>query len=315
MNTIALGESGAEVSALCLGTLPFGTKVSERDSFALLNGYFDAGGTFLDTANNYSKWHAGGVGGESESAIGSWMKERGNRSQLFVATKVGFNSDAVGLGLSAKIIELELDASLERLGTDFVDLYYAHGDIRTDPLEEALEAFDRAVTAGKVRYIGCSNYRAWRIERARNLSQASGWAAYCCVQQRYTFLRPRPGADFGRQLSANEDLLDYCSENPQVRMLAYSPLLGGTYGRDDRPLPEQYVSVESDPRLAVLRDVCSECGATPLQAVYAWMLQSSPGVIPITAPTTSTQLVENLGALDVRLSSDQIERLSASVVA
>ena len=314
MQALALGDSGAEVSALCLGTLPFGTKVNESDSFALLDGYFDAGGRFLDTANNYSRWHAEGVGGESESVIGRWMKERGNRSQLFVATKVGFNAEAVGLGLSAGIIASELDASLKRLGTEYTDLYYAHGDIRTDPLDESLEAFDRAVTSGKVRHIGCSNYRAWRIERARNLSRANGWSAYCCVQQRFSFLRPRPGADFGRQLSANEDLLDYCTENPQVRMLAYSPLLSGAYSRDDRPLPEQYVSVESGPRLAVLKGVCSECGATPHQVVYAWMLQANPGVIPLSAPTTMAQLEENLGALEVVLSGEQIQRLSASVV-
>ena len=311
MRTLVLGESGIDVSALCLGTLPFGTKVSEEDSFALLDGYFEAGGSFLDTANNYSKWHPGGKGGESETVIGRWVKKRGNRSRVVLASKVGFNNDDIGRSLSAKAITGELDKTLARLGTDYVDLYYAHDDVREDGLEETLEAFDRAVTAGKARLLGCSNYRAWRIERARNLSTANGWARYVCVQQRFTYLRPRPGASFAPQTSANEDLLDYCAANPEVRMLAYSPLLAGSYVRDDKPLPDKYHTVETEPRLATLRAVAGECGATVPQVIYAWMMLRSPAIIPISAPTTGKQLAENLGSLAVKLSQEQIARLDA----
>ena len=312
MRTISLGHSGMSVSELCLGILPFGTKVDEATSFALLDAYCAAGGRFIDTANNYSRWHAGGTGIESETTLGRWMKARGNRNELIVATKVGFNRADIGPSLSRHTIDAEVAGSLARLGTDHIDLYYAHADIRSDPLEETLDAFNNLVTSGKVRAIGCSNYRAWRIQQARDISRNHGWAEYCCVQQRHTYLQPRPGASFGAQVSSNDDLLDYCSANSGFRLLAYSPLLAGAYSRSDKPLPAQYVGAETNARLAVLAEVATECRATPNQIVYAWMLQGDPAVIPLTAPTSLAQLHENLGALDIRLSPDQRQRLDTA---
>ncbi len=313
MKTIILGDSGAEVSELCLGALPFGTKVSEQDSFSLLDHYFEAGGRFIDTANNYSMWHPGGKGGESETAIGKWMKDRGNRSDVFIATKVGFNTADVGRSLSKSVIESEIEGSLEKLGVDYVDLYYAHGDIRKDSLEETLEAFDKIVKTGKARFIGCSNHRAWRIEKARGISQSNNWASYCCVQQRFTYLRPRPAVSFDPQVSANEDLLDFCSETPGVRMLAFTPLLGGSYDRPDKSIPDQYQTVETEERLKRLAKVASECGATIHQTIYAWMIQRTPCIIPLSAPTTLEQLKDNLCCLSVTLSEDQIKTLDEAV--
>ncbi|MFW6288393.1 MAG: aldo/keto reductase, partial [Spirochaetota bacterium] len=234
MKTLKLGHSGIEVSEVCLGILPYGTKVDRDTSFALLDAYYEAGGRFIDTANNYSMWHAGGVGTESEAMLGEWLRARGNRNELVIATKVGFNRADRGPSLSKETIEQEIAGSLERLGIDTIDLYYAHADVRTDPLEETLGAFDSFVQSGAVRAIGCSNYRAWRIAEARAVSEASGWASYCCVQQRHTYLRPRPGASFGAQTSSNEDLLDYCREHDDFRLLAYSPLQNGAYTRKDR---------------------------------------------------------------------------------
>ncbi len=312
MNTLTLGHSGIAVSELCLGILPFGTKVDEATSFAILDGYYEAGGRFIDTANNYSRWHAGGTGVESETTLGKWMKARGHRADLVIATKVGFNRADIGPSLSRQTIEAESAGSLARLGTDTIDLYYAHADIRSDPLEETLATFDALVAAGKVRALGCSNYRAWRIQQARDLSRARGWAEYCCVQQRHTYLLPRPGASFGAQVSSNDDLLDYCRENRDFRMLAYSPLLAGAYTRPDSKLPSQYVGVEAEAQLATLAQVAEECGATPNQVIYAWMLQGDPAVIPLTAPTSLAQLHENLGALGVRLSPEQLRRLDAA---
>ena len=312
MKTVTLGHSGIAVSELCLGILPFGTKVDEGTSFAILDAYYEAGGRFIDTANNYSRWHAGGIGIESEATLGKWLKARGNRDNLVIATKVGFNRADIGPSLSRRTIEAEIAGSLARLGTDTVDLYYAHADIRTDPLEETLETFDALVRAGKVRALGCSNYRAWRIEKARGISRTHGWAEYCCVQQRHTYLQPRPGADFGAQVSSNEDLLDYCREDRGFRLLAYSPLLAGAYTRPDKKLPGQYVGVEAGARLTALAQVATECSATPNQVIYAWMLQGNPAVIPLTAPTSLAQLRENLGALNIRLSPDQLQRLNAA---
>ena len=320
MKTLPLGNSGIDVSVLCLGILPFGTKVDRQTSFAILDAYYEAGGRFIDTANNYSKWHPGGVGTESETTLGAWMRERGNRDDLVIATKVGFNRDDIGPSLSRATIEREAIGSLERLQTDCVDLYYAHADIRTDPLEETLGAFDKLVTSGKVRAIGCSNYRAWRIAEARGISRARGLASYCCVQQRHTYLRPQPGTSFGAQTSSNEDLLDYCREHDEVRMLAYSPLLNGAYTREDREIPAQYVGTDTEGRLEALRAVCSEVEGTANQVIYAWMLAERPAdansrypvVIPLTAPTVLDQLQENLGALEVHLTAEQVARLDTA---
>ncbi len=312
MKTVTLGHSGIEVSALCLGILPFGTKVDEPTSFAILDAYFEAGGRFIDTANNYSMWHAGGIGTESETVLGKWLRARGNRRQLVIATKVGFNRADIGPSLSAATIAAELDGSLRRLGVDCADLYYAHADIRKDPQEETLAAFDKAVTAGKVRALGCSNYLPWRIEQARQISRGHGWAEYCCVQQRFTYLRPQPGASFGPQRSGNDDLLDYCRANPDFRMLAYSPLLAGAYTRPDKPMPKQYAGADADQRLAALAAVAAEIGATPNQVVYAWLLGGQPAIIPLTAPTSLAQLAENLKSLTVSLTPEQMERLTTA---
>lgn len=310
MKTLPLGRTGIEVSALCLGCMDFGTKVNEEQSFELLDQYVEAGGAFLDTANNYSYWNEGGIGGESEALLGRWFKERRNRDRIFLATKVGFNTPDVGHSLSAETIVRELDSSLKRMGTDYVDLYYAHKDHRSDPLEETLEAFDRLVTAGKVRYIGCSNTLAWRIERAKTTSRANGWAEYCCVQQRFSYLRPKPGASFGNQVSANDDLLDYCRENKDVTFLAYSPLLGGCYTRQDKSIPEQYRGSDADARLVALRRVAKDVGATPNQVVYAWMRQGNPIILPLVAASSRVQMEENLRSLDVQLSREQVELLT-----
>jgi aryl-alcohol dehydrogenase-like predicted oxidoreductase len=312
MKTLPLGHSGIDVSVLCLGILPFGTKVDRTTSFAIMDAYYEAGGRFIDTANNYSRWHANGTGTESESVLGEWMRDRRNRDELVIATKVGFNRADIGPSLSRATIETESAGSLQRLQTDRIDLYYAHADIRSDPLEETLGALDTLVSTGTARAIGCSNYRAWRIAEARGLSRSRAWASYCCVQQRHTYLRPRAGADFGAQTSSNEDLLDYCREHDDVRMLAYSPLLNGAYTRIDREVPRQYRGAETEPRLDALRRVAAETGATANQVIYAWMLASTPSVIPLTAPTTMEQLEENLGAVSLRLTDAQITELDTA---
>lgn len=307
MDQLPLGDSGASVSALCLGTMFFGSSVDEPTSFRLLDRYYDAGGRFLDTANNYAYWLDGWEGGESEALLGRWMEQRGNRDELFLATKVGAYGDE---GLSAQALKGGIEASLRRLGTDHVDLYYAHVDDRTTPQEETVGAFGELVTAGKALHVGCSNAPAWRIERARGIARAGGGAPYCCVQQRHSYLLPRPGTDLGRQLPSSPELLDYCADQ-SVGLLAYSVLLGGAYTREDRPLPDGYAGPDADARLAVLREVAGETGATPNQVVLAWLLRGAPPVIPLIGASSEEQLAENLGALEVELSAEQLERLSA----
>lgn len=164
--------------------------------------------------------------------------------------------------------------------------------------------------AGKVRYIGASNTLAWRLEKAKNISRANNWAEYCCVQQRFSYLRPKPGATFGLQISANDNLIDFCINKHDVTFLAYSPLLSGSYTRKDRPIPEQYQSPDAKARLGVLKQVAKEVRATLNQVVLAWMLQGTATIIPLIAASRKDHLKENIDSLKVILSPEQIELLT-----
>ncbi len=313
MKSVLLGSTGVEVSALCLGTMHFGSKEDEETSFRLLDQYVEAGGMFLDTANIYAHWIPGCSGGESEALLGRWMRARDNRDELFIATKVGFEMPGVARGLEPWRIQEECEKSLERLGVDTIDLYYAHVDDRNAPIEETLEAFDHLEKEHMVRFIGASNYRAWRLEQARWICNTKGWAEFCCIQQRYTYLRPQPSADFSAQVAANDDLLDYC-DNRAISLVAYSPLLGGQYAREDRPIQAQYAGPDTDARLAALNEVAAALGAAPNQVILAWMMQSDPPVIPIFGASTEAQMQENLGALEITLDSAQMARLNQAGV-
>ena len=309
MKTMRLGKTGVDVSALCLGVLYFGNRIGKEISYHLLDRYVEAGGRFVDTANIYSFWISGFQGGESETVLGQWMHDRKNRSQTFIASKVGFAYPGVEFGLRAGQIQSECDKSLQRLQTDVIDLYYAHVDDRDTPLEETMEAFDRLVKAGKVRYVGASNYVAWRLEKARMVSRVHGWAEYCCIQQRYSYFRPKPGADFDAQVCVNGDLLDYV-HSEGIGLLAYSPLLNGACARPGRSFPPEYVGPDTDARMTALCEVAEEVGGTPAQVLYAWMMQSDPPVIPLMAASTDEQIQENLGALDINLTDEQMARLN-----
>ncbi len=289
----------------------YGTKVDKEQSFALLDRYFEAGGRFIDTANNYAYFY-GGVGGESENILGEWMKERGNREDLIIASKVGFNTPDIGNGLSPELIQSEFEKSLTRLQTEYIDLYYAHKDHREDPLDKTLESFHRLHRAGKIRAIGCSNYLAWRIDEARQVSREHGWPEYCCVQQKYTYLRPGAGTFDITHPVANDDLMDYCRVKRDVIMLAYSPTLKGAYTRSDREISTAYQGADTDTRLAALKKVAAVTGATPIQVVFAWMLASDPIVIPLLTAGTIEQMDENLGSLDVTLTAEQMEFLDTA---
>jgi aryl-alcohol dehydrogenase-like predicted oxidoreductase len=311
MKKVELGNTGKMVSTLCLGAMYLGTRQNESQSFALLDQFVAAGGNFIDTANIYAWWVEGFQGGESESLIGAWFKERRNRQKVFLATKVGFGYQDVPVSLRADIIERECNKSLKRLGIETIDLYYAHNDDRDTPLEESLEAFYRLVKAGKVRYIGASNTLAWRLEEARWISQTNGWPTYQCLQQRHTYIRKKHGTTFDPQVAVNEDLLDYC-RNRKLTLLAYSALLSGAYTRAERFFGDQYLGADSDNRLASLNAVATELGVSPNQVILAWMLQSDPPVLPLIAASNREQMDENIGALEIDLSSDQMSRLNAA---
>ena len=311
MNRVRLGNTDVEVSTLCLGTDLIGSKIDRDTSFILFDYFYEHGGTFLDTANFYASWYPGCVGGESETTIGAWMRERGIRDRMQISSKLGFDYPGCDGGLSAREIERECEKSLKRLQTDYLDVYYAHRDDFDTPVEETMEAFHRLIQAGKVRTIGVSNLWIWRIAEANCISRHHGWTPYAAVEQRYTYLRPRNGADFGPQIFISEDMKRYAAHHGMT-LIGYSILLQGAYTRDDKPIPAQFAGPEADERLAALNAVADEVGATVNQVIIAWMRQSTPFVLPIIAGSSTAQLEENIGALDVTLSDDQMQRLDTA---
>ena len=311
MKKLKLGSSDVEVSTLCFGTDLIGSRIDREMSFRLLDLFRENGGTFVDTGNFYSAWLPGCKGGESETTIGQWMKDRGCRGEMAIATKLGFDYPGCEGGLSAPEIERECEKSLRRLGAERLDLYYAHRDDAQTPLEETMGAFDRLIRAGKVRAIGASNLKVWRISEANTVARANGWAGYCAVEQRHTYFRPRQGADFGPQICIDEDTKEYARARG-LTLIAYSALLQGAYTREDRPVPAQFAGPDADARMETLKAVAAESGATPNQVIIAWLLQGEPFVLPIVAGSQPEQLIENLGALKVTLSQDQIKRLDVA---
>lgn len=310
MKTLTLGHSNIEASAVCLGAMRFGTRTDEATSFAILDAYLDAGGTFIDTANVYAVWEPGGKGGDSEEALGRWFKAKNKRNRCFLATKLGSRLQPGGLGLTREKIETECEKSLRRMGVDTIDLYYAHFDDPVTPYEETFSAFDRLIRAGKVRFLGASNHRAWRLETVRSFCESHNLPHYCCIQQRFSFLQPVVGATFGMQIAANDDLLAYIKAR-NIRMIAYSPLLGGVYsGRADRSIPLTYETPHNHRRMAVVNTVAGRLGITQNQLVLAWMLHLEPAVLPLIGASTVSQLKENLAAQDIVLSKEDLSELA-----
>jgi aryl-alcohol dehydrogenase-like predicted oxidoreductase len=311
MQKVKLTDSDISVSALAMGTDLIGSKIDRETSFRLLDLFREQGGTFVDTGNFYAAWLPGCQGGESETTIGQWMKDRAARNEMVISTKLGFDYPGCPGGLSAAEIERECEKSLRRLQTERLDLFYAHRDDAQTPLEETMAAFNGLIRAGKVRAIGASNLRVWRIAEANTVSRLHKWARYSVVEQRHTYLRPRHGADFGPQICINEDLKDYCRAGG-LTLVGYSVLLQGAYTRADRPVPGQYAGPEADERLAALRQVAQEVGADPNQVIIAWMRQSDPPVLPIIAGSRPEQLRQNIAALGIRLTEDQMQRLNTA---
>jgi len=267
-------ETRREVSVLSLGAMLFGTSTDERTSFAILDRYVEAGGTFIDTSNNYAFWYDDSQGGASETLLGRWRRSRGVGDEIVIATKLGARPLAPGTGyvdnaegLSAKVIRESAERSRERLGMDRLPLLYAHIEDPAVPLQETVEGFAALVEEGTVGLLGVSNHWSWRVERARNLAAAAGLPGYEVLQYRHSYLRPR--ADLPGQLSVDGDhglvgaeLLSYVREDPALTLVAYSPLIAGGYTRPDKPLPAGFDHPGTPARLAALRAVADETGAT-----------------------------------------------------
>ena len=317
------------VSMLSLGAMLFGTAVDESTSFAILDLYVEAGGTFIDTADNYAFWLTGTQGGESEDLLGRWRRARRIGDEVVIATKLGDRPVAAGTGLkdvvnrssvdglAPAVIRESAERSIERLGVEKLDLLYAHQDDNAVPQWDVVEAFAGLVADGAVGLLGASNFWTWRVERARNLAAAAGLPGYEVLQYQHTYLRRRtdlPGrwTVEGKPGNASGDLLSYVRANPEVALVAYSALLRGGYTRADKPLELDLEHPGTPTRLAALNEVARETGATPDQVVLAWLIGGEVPVIPLVSASSVAQLSESLAAVDLELTPEQRAKLDAA---
>ncbi|WP_034263304.1 aldo/keto reductase [Actinospica robiniae] len=308
--------AGLRVSRLCLGTMYFGTSVDEATAFAILDRFLDAGGSFVDTADCYNQWVGAKDGGESEELIGRWLRSRKAADRVTVATKIGCRTTVIGRpvpenfeGLSAAVVRKAALDSLRRLDLEQVGLLYAHYDDRSTPLEETVGAFAGLVEEGAAAVLGCSNSATWRIERARRIAADHGLPGYSCVQQAGSYLWPHPAP---AQLHVvTDELIDYASEHTDMSILAYSPLLAGSYLHRDRPLPGSFGHAASRERLRVLDEVAAELGAPAGQVVLAWLMGGALPIIPVFGVTSVEQLEDVLGAAELTIPEELRARLDA----
>ena len=302
-----IGTADLEVFPLCLGGNVFGWTADEEASFQILDVYLEAGGNFIDTADVYGEWVDGNPPGMSESIIGRWLAERGVRDRIVLATKVG---QAKGLeGLGADVIRTAAEASLRRLGTDRIDLYYAHIDDGETPLEETLAAFDGLVREGKVRYVAASNITAPRLAQALEISDRDGHARYVAVQEHYNLVH----------LQEYElDLSSLC-EREGLSCLAYSALADGFLTGKYRPgvVPDserveeagEYTNEDGFRLLEVLDEVAANHDAPVPAVALAWLSDRPTVAAPIASARTPAQLRDLLPSVELRLTEDEIEIL------
>jgi aryl-alcohol dehydrogenase-like predicted oxidoreductase len=302
-----LGRTNLDVFPLCLGGNVFGWTADEQESFAVLDAYVKAGGNFVDTANSYLVEH-----GRSETIIGRWMAERGNRDSIVLATKVGGGKGAVR-SLRPDNIEHEAHASLERLQTDRIDLYYAHFDDEETPLADSLRAFDALVRSGVVTHLAASNYSAERLTAALEIQRSEGLAEFTVLQPHYNLVE----RDFERTLApvAEEWNLAVCPYYGLAK-----GFLTGKYrpGGDEVDSPRAdsaraYLEQGGEAVLEALDEVATAHGTTVAAVALAWLRAHPTVVAPIASARTVEQLEQILPSATLELSADEVERLSASV--
>ena len=308
-----LGRTGLKVSALCLGGNTFGWTTDQKTSEAVLDAYCEAGGNFIDTADVYSRWAPGNKGGESEAALGQWMTARKNRAAVLIATKVcgPMGPGPERQGALARAHRGGRGGLTAALQTDYIDLYQAHWDDQETPLAETLRAFDDLVRQGKVRYIGASNYPAWRLTRALWEADRASTVRYECLQPKYNLVIRD---EYERELEP------LCREQ-EVGVIPYSSLgsgfLSGKY-RSGEPLPKTaraggvektYMNGRGFRVLAAVEKVAAATSATPAQVSLSW-LAHRPGITaPIASATSVAQLEELVGAIELTLDAEQTAAL------
>ncbi|MEH3122108.1 MAG: aldo/keto reductase [Sphingomonas phyllosphaerae] len=308
-----LGASELRITPLVLGGNVFGWTADRDASFAVLDAFVAGGGTMIDTADVYSAWVDGHHGGESETMIGDWLRDRGLRDRVLLATKVGMLPGEGGEKLAPTRIVAACEASLKRLGTDRIDLYFAHQDDDDQPQEAVAEAFARLVQAGKVRVLGASNFHAARLKSAIERARVAALPHYQVLQPEYNLVSRH---------QFEGELQDYCvTEN--VGVVPYYGLASGFLTGKYRTKDDLSKSVRGARMgdllegkgaavLETMDAVAAESGATLAQIALAWLI-AQPGVTaPIASATSALQVEELLGATAIRLSDDQLERLTVA---
>lgn len=311
MQKRTLGHRGPAVPPICLGGNVYGWTLSEADTFRQLDRAVDAGLNFIDTADMYSRWVPGHTGGESETILGKWFAQSGRRKDVILATKVGMDMGDDRKGLSPAYIARAVDDSLRRLQTDYIDLYQAHTDDESTPLEETLAAFDKLVKAGKVRYIGASNYTGARLAQAIEISRKHNLAAYISLQPHYNLVE---------RASFESDLLPIVQKY-QVGVIPYFSLaagfLTGKYRHSDDAkgsarggMVQKYLNARGFAVVDALTEIAGAHRATPARVALAWLL-AQPGVTaPIASATSDAQLEDLIAAASLQLDAASIQRLT-----
>ncbi|MBJ6127148.1 aldo/keto reductase [Microvirga splendida] len=305
-----LGRSDLMVSPLCLGGNVFGWTADEATSFRILDAYVDAGLNFIDTADVYSTWAAGNSGGESERIIGQWMKARGNRSGLVIATKVGSEMGPGQKGLSKSYIRSAVEASLQRLQTDCIDLYQSHRDDPDTPQEETLEAYADLIREGKVRAIGSSNFTAARMREALAISAKHGLPRYESVQPKYNLY----------DRAEHEAELEPLCREEEIGVIPYYGLASGfltgkyrseaDFGKSVRGgRMAAYLNERGKRILSALDAVAARKAATPAQVALAWLMARPGLTAPIASATSVEQLQDIVRATNLRLEAADIAEL------
>ncbi len=313
MKNRKLGRTGLKVSELCLGTMQFGWTTDEAAGFEVMDAFVELGGNFIDTADVYSWWAENNPGGVAEQIIGRWMKERGNRQELVLATKVRGKmwEGPNGEGLSRAHIMRAVEDSLRRLDTDFIDLYQTHWFDEDTPIDETLRVLEDLVRQGKVRYIGASNYPAWRLMESLWSAEVNGTPRYDSLQPHYNLAHRD---DFERELK------EVC-EKYEIGVIPYSPLAGGFLtGKYDREVVPESARAEGAKKkyfnekgwrvLDAVREVAEEAGSTPAAVALGWLLSMPVITAPIVGANSVEQLKGSLAVVDLSLSDEQVEKLN-----
>jgi len=306
-----LGSTDLDVFPLCLGGNVFGWTIDEQRSFAVLDAYVEAGGNFIDTADIYGRRGSGGLG-ESERIIGRWIAARGKREQLVVASKLGMSPERPGL--SAATVRACAEESLERLGIETIDLYYAHRDDPNTPLEETLGAFDELIQAGKIRHAAASNYDAARLQEALRIGAGAGMASYVALQPHYNLLE---------RGEYEGELAPVCARDGLACVPYYGLARGfltGKYRRDgaaiDSPraagVRESYFNERGFAVLDALDEVAAAHETTLAAVSLAWLGAQPTVLAPIASATSTEQLRDLLAAPTLALSAEELARLDAA---